>query len=873
MKLIATRLKPPAPRANYVMRSRLTYKLQQMAECKAVVVQGAAGSGKTTLVTSFLAEHPQQHVRWISLEPEHNDVYTFWYYMLEAMRADLGEEWEMLSERLEAMPQQHDLHNMLVIIVNRLQAVTDLTLILDDFHVIHEPDITDTLSFFMKHTPDSVRLILLTRTTPPLYFGEWMMSGKYMDIREEELRFTPEESADFLEHTLGVRLAPDIERRLIERAEGWVGGMQLMTLALHRKRNVPSAELPELNPYMLEYWSNEILNSLSEEEREFLIATSILGYFNESICRLVLHKSEARTLLSKLLDHHLFIITIDEQEGIYRYHHLFGTYLQTKFSEWEEPRQRELHMRAADIFEQWDDVEESIKHRLCIADYEGAMRLLKQWGANVRGWAYLRQIPVPALTDSFDLLFQRLFLHFCNMEFELCAQMMNQMRENGRSDMLDRLTFIYRFFLEDEAVEEGLTSASLMESFDLAEISEGTRTIIDITGAIMFMMRDQYAEALNGLERVLRSEVQTSNPYIRYFALILKGQLKELLGELKECEQVYASLFALLQSAPYLSAISMNSYIGVAGIYLKTMRLNEAEQMLNEARKQSERSYVSMERGYLINVIELHLLRGEKREASERLAELCAYDYYQQPSTIASLLKFQRLVGAVDTQLVDRFLSHMNERASEGSYMRYEDKLVYARLLADQERWEQALQLTDDVLERTRKHKVKVLLTEALLLKLELLDEAPAERNSQQARERERLYLMREAVHYSYANHYFYPFVLTAAFPHVRKLLDTLGNDLNAAERAFLLELISYMQPPREERKLLSDRELEVLQVMAGGASNKQIGEVLCISLATVKTHVLNIYGKLDVSKRIEAVEKARQLGLLIDEGHMDLIN
>lgn len=324
MKLISTKLIAPAPRKNYIRREELFRKLQRMQEYKVILLQGAAGSGKTTLLASYMQESGCADFRWIALDEDNNDVFSFWYYVLEALKGDLGRKVDDLLSIFEALPQKREMENMLILIVNQLHDIGGLTIVLDDFHTVEDPQLLQTIEFFIKYSPDHIRLVLLTRETPKLYLGELMISGKYLEIDESDLKFSADEAARFLQNTLAAEMDDATAGKLNELAEGWVGGLQLMALAHSHKNDMAFGSAKGLNKYMTNYLSNEILRSLSEEETQFLIRTSILSYFNESICNQLLDidVDDARTLIQGFIEKNMFLVTIDEKAGLYRYHNL-----------------------------------------------------------------------------------------------------------------------------------------------------------------------------------------------------------------------------------------------------------------------------------------------------------------------------------------------------------------------------------------------------------------------------------------------------------------------------------------------------------------------------------------------------------------------
>lgn len=857
IRLISAKLIAPVPRKHYIRREQLFTKLRHLQEYKVVVVQGTAGSGKTTLLTSYMKESGQRHFRWIALDEDNNDMYSFWYYVLGALKKDLGSSADDLYQVFEAIPHKHDMETILTLIVNQLHQMEELTLVLDDAHVLDNEEVLRSIEFFIKYSPEQVRLVLLSREAPKLYLGELMMDGKYVEINESELKFSDEEAAQFLQRTLAMGVDKDTAGRLNEQTEGWAGGLQLIALAMSHKTEMPSGHGIGLNKYMVNYLSNEILRSLDGEETRFLLHTSILNYFDESICNCLLEIRNARMFIDQLQDKNLFLVTIDETAGLYRYHHLFSEFLRYRLSAEGEGPIRDLHSKAAAIYEQRGDEGESVKHYIQAQRYPEAMEVIVRMPQSMQGWALLRQIPLAWLSDNRDLLFQRMFYHFCNQEFDQCRLLLESLQtEPGREGDGSILQFT-RFFMDEAGPGFDFEPLSLNEMEPIG-FSDATRAIIYVTSSMMLGLRDQYAQALHCVDQALALEERNPNPYIRFFALTCKSQVLEAIGEFAACERLYASLFKLVEDHPYLSPAMAANLIGIGGIYMKMMQLDQAEHWFGKVKRQLPANYPSMKMGYAYNQLEITLLRGDTQATAELMREMGEEPAFRNhPYYHLSLLRYQLILGEPDSDLLQRFLARVQE-GEGGGRLRYEERLLYARVLAAQGEPEEALKQTDDILMQVRKRKLPLVLVDALLLKIIILHQEGSRRKP------EILNLIREAVHYSYANEIAYLYLLAgeAAQQALRQLLQEKEQDLLAKEKAFIQRISSFWKRDFGG-DVLSERELEVLQAAASGLTNKEIGAQLCISVATVKTHMIHIYSKLQASNRVEAVEKARQLGLL----------
>ncbi|MEI4800769.1 LuxR C-terminal-related transcriptional regulator [Bacillus sp. FJAT-51639] len=849
VQIISTKLMTPTPRKNYVRREKLLKKLETLCDYKLVVVKGSAGSGKTTICSSFVKENPEFSITWITLDKENNNVFSFWYYMLESMRVYI-EEIEDIISVFQMIMHKDDMKRIIVSLINLLSKKDDITIIIDDFHYITDVDVNKTMEYFLKHSSENVRIVLLTREEPKFYVGDFLISGRLLEIGEEELKLSADEGFQFIRHTLQMDIKHEIVHGMNMLAEGWIGGLQLIALARSYHKYDCMQHVKVLNKYMIAYLSKEILEALEEEEKDFLVKTSILSYFNEEICNELLGKQDTKEMIIRLFQKHLFIINLDEDRGIYRYHAIFQQFLQHSFERLEVETQKKLRLRAAEVYEQCGDFEECIKQLLEMQCYEAALRKIEIHGQNPQGWSYLRHIPLTCIVQNKEMAFQLIFYHYCNMEFEQCTEILNTVYE-GESGHHPWEVFVFcKALIEEENLQLDVLFIDEIEDMDISDV---TKAIIYVELSFFLWFQERIKDALYVLDKASMLEKRMKNPYVKMGILSSLCQIKEDLGDLKECERLYNQLFQVVEQHPFLSALKVTCHIGITGIYLKRLQLDEAEKSLQHVQNDE----AALGKPYLYNLMELQFLKGDKQQAKETIQKLQTFDTYQNEAFLSSLLKYAIHVDEEYVQQLDQFVP-IYQQKNEKKKLRTEDKLLYAQILLRKGHIQESLQLLDDIAEFTRKYKMKILLIEALLLKVTILG------NELQKYKRELLNLLREAIHYSYENHILLPYKRLDKQTQVLLMLlkEERLQDLNEGEREFLYVLLQLGNHDKEN-VLLSNRELEVLKVLATGASNKKIGEQLCISLSTVKTHIINIYSKLHVSNRVEAIKKATEEGII----------
>ncbi|MDF2985053.1 MAG: transcriptional regulator, LuxR family [Eubacterium sp.] len=850
IKFISTKLKMPAPRKNFVRRVELFKKLEGISEYRVVLVKGVAGSGKTTLLTSFIKDYSHMPFKWLTLEGDNNNIFSFWYYFVETVADYLGEMKEEVSSLFNAVLQKEDIERLIEILINQLDGEKQLAIVIDDFQHLEDEALVDTIEYFIKHMPENVHIVILTRDEPSIYFGDLVMNGSVLYIDEAMLKFSPEEGVAFLTGSLGLKLNEEVVSEINELCEGWVGGLQLIALACINRSPKVMKDIKIYNKYAVDYLSKEILDSLPEKYRSFLIKTCNLSYFNEDICNRLLGINNSRSIIQELLDKDLFIICIDEERELYRYHNIFGEFLRLRFSTFHEAEKSELYTKAALIFKAAGDLEESIRQLYCNRDYGGMIELLKVLEPNYKGWVYLPKIPVEHLKEDVDLIIQLFFYYYYNADLKGIENMVESCKKEMEDQSIWRFVKIVKAMLVDFDMCTDLMTIDEIEQFN---VSSTTKAILYLKTAAFCYIKFELHKALQFIERAAVIDSQNSNPFIRLTVLSLKCGVKEELGELSECERLFSELFKVLEKSRILSKYMSNYYIGLTGILIKAYKLDQAEEALLNAQRYGYGENLYIDAGYLYNLAEVRILQGQKEEGQKLLLQVLSNHAYKNILYASGIVKLLIYANILTPEFTDKYKRMYME--CDPAYLRIEDKLAYAKVLMQQGSLNESLSLVDEILPVARNQKIKYKLVEAILFKINILA------NSEKIDNNEIKNLMREAVYYGYENRIISPFIYEGQYlsKYLAELKEEKIKDLKEKEKVFINELINYLKQDNSEEQLISERELEVLREMSTGATNKEIGEKLCISVSTVKTHIINIYSKLQINSRVEAVEYGRK--------------
>ncbi len=414
MPVLGTKLHVPAPRRQLVARDRLTDQLRAGSGSmpRLVLIGAPAGFGKTTLMTQWLtstAPHAVS-VAWLSLDAGDTDLRLFLTHLLAAVHAsnpEVGAEAGALLENDRGTPTEA----VLVSLVNDLDTLAGPTVLaLDDYHVIDDSTVHEAVTFLLDNLPPQTTLAMTTRADPPLPLARLRARGELVEIRAADLRFTSEEATQFLNDVMGLHLQPTHVTALETRTEGWAAGLQLAALSA-RSRAASSnptdidsfvQDFSGTHRFVLDYLLEEVLDAQPEELRRFLLDTSVLDQLTGPLCDAVTGSGGGRETLENLEHGNVFVIPIDDERQWFRYHHLFADALRSRLTAHDPARVQQLHRSAADWYAERGMLTDAVPHALTGGDPEHAADLVELAMPEVRKRREDRAMRdwLPALPDG-----------------------------------------------------------------------------------------------------------------------------------------------------------------------------------------------------------------------------------------------------------------------------------------------------------------------------------------------------------------------------------------------------------------------------------------------------------------------------------------
>ncbi len=383
--ILTTKLYIPPPRPKIVLRPRLIERLNEGMHRKLTLISAPVGYGKTTVLSEWISQS-ERCVTWVSLDEGDNDPVRFLTYLIAALQkldAQIGRK----SLALMQAPSLPPIEAILTILLNEIAAFPDVfALVLDDYHLIDakpvdaSTSVDDILTFLLEHLPPHMHLVITTREDPNLPLARLRARDQLTELRAADLRFTPAETAEFLNQVMSLNFSAEDIAKLETRTEGWIAGLQPAALSTLGREDVPGFidTFSGDNRFIVDYLVEEVLQRQPERVRSFLLQTSILDWLSGPLCDAVTGQEGGKALLETLERGNLFVSHQDDTRNWFRYHHLFADVLHAYLMEEQPDQVATLHRRASEWYEHNGSATDAIRHALAAEDFARAADLVEQ---------------------------------------------------------------------------------------------------------------------------------------------------------------------------------------------------------------------------------------------------------------------------------------------------------------------------------------------------------------------------------------------------------------------------------------------------------------------------------------------------------------
>jgi LuxR family maltose regulon positive regulatory protein len=853
--LISTKIYAPRLRPGLVSRPHLIERLKAGLHCPLTLISAPAGYGKTTLIAG-LANDVDLPVAWLSLDEGDNDPIRFWAYFISALQTKLPRAGNTVIQTLKS-PEVPDVQSCLTQLINEIASAEPsfqpYIHILDDYHLIEEETIHKDLSFLIEHLPRQLRIVISTRADPPLPLARMRARGQLSEFRAKDLRFTVKETDALLNGTMGLGLSDKEVVAVDARTEGWIASLQMVGISIQKHENIPGfiTAFTGTHRHVLDYLTEEVLNRQTADTRSFLLETSILDRVTGPLCDAVTGRQDGQEMMERLDSANLFLVSLDNERKWYRYHNLFSSMLRSRLQQSTPERVNELRKRAAIWFQQNGLMEEAISQALATGDFELSSELIE------------KAAPAALVLAEIGTL-----LNWLAKLPEATVQ-----RHPG-------LCVFYAFVLT--RVGRVNAAEAWLRRIEGLELAGFLETLATMTQAMIATAYQDDKRTMELLAQVLEEKESLSNAgttteaiyslAAKLGAATILVEAQETHGQLRRAIETCQLGLSLIRDkaleAPLLSMAGL-LHVRFARILCERNDLEGATQHIVAAREIGPRSGNRQIQACISIVLGLiRQAEGNDKAALDlmREAEEIAAGSSQLPraSNLPWRLRFwfaqgdfsaaARLIQAYEPapgigrggplvallqETVGITLGHIS--LCEGKFSKAETLLAGVQMEA-----EQAGRMGN---------VIEILLLRALAVR--------ALGNMAQA-----IDLLDRALKLAEPEGYVRVFV-DLGMPMAALLREDVSQGLTSNYvRGLLAEFekkknrtmkLAY-QPLIEP---LTDRELEVLRLLADGSSNGQIAEKLVLTTGTVKTHAHNIYAKLGVRGRVQAIKRATSLNLL----------
>ena len=735
-----------------------------------ILVSAQAGSGKSTAVSAWLSEQDRAYC-WYSLDDWDNDLMQFFYYLAEGIKTIDGQAAEALKQLLDAY-QTIGFEAYSRALIHQLHCVkSPFILILDDYHVIRNEQLHQVMRMLLEHLPPSMQLVLISREDPPFPLAKLRADKRLLEVRVSELKFTEDEANAFFSRQLQISLDPAQLRRLFQRTEGWIAGLQMAALSMQGLEDVNDfiEALIGSHYYVMDYLMEEVLEHHSSQIKAFLLQTSILESFSGDLCDalLQLDTGACSAMIERLVKTNSFIIPTDSSRQWYRYHHLFRDLLRQRLQGQPKSVLELLHRRAGLWLKANGREQEAIDHLLQANAFEEAAALIEcKWAEmdsqlQSKSWLEVaRRLPLviieksPVLTMGYGwALLDMGDVETCTGWFGKALELYNRCQAGARPD--------------DIIISD-------MAQFDMlpATVASAYAYIAAATGDIDGI----FAHARYALTRIPKDQYSK-----RSVVDILLGFAHWESGDLKEAESVIAgSLNDIKRSSNTL--IEYSYYMVLGELYIHQGSLSKAKAMFEQTIAKLIKEHLTpiLLPSLYLGLAKIAFMQGDNGQSRALLEESKTYGRHYA--------------------LMD---------------WKYKHYLLLARIYCSEGLYD----------------------------------------------------LARDCIHESRASYYLNPIPEDVTIDSIEKQIELgaahqqpgqLPVPMNGKGQAFTKEHAnqSLAEP-------LTARELEVLSLIVSGLSNQQICDTLFLALSTVKGYNQSIFGKLEVNRRMQAVAKAKELGLV----------
>lgn len=897
--ILATKLHHPAQTEKLVQRPALTRRLKEglQAGRQLTLVSAPAGFGKTTCVSEWL-RGLNMPFTWLSLDKTDNDPERFLAYLIAALQKfdpNIGLE---LSSMLASGQIPAAESGVASLVNDILQTGRPFLLILDDFHLIQHNLILAWMEQLISYQPQNFHLAIITREDPALPLARLRASGRMTEIRANDLRFNSEEIGRFLKNSMGVALSDEHIAALEDRTEGWVVGVQLAGLSM-RGRDDPAAVVTSLSGshrFILSYLTEEVIGGLSPDLQDFLLKTSILERLTGELCDALTGRNDGSQLLEQLMKANLFLVPLDDEQHWNRYHHLFADLLRSQCKRTFKDQAAQLHCRASRWYEKEGMLNEAMEHALTGEDYALAVNLLESYSMPMilKGYAktvenWMQAIPQEWQSQSLRTSLAACWMYILRGSYEklaphlkLIESILSAMQANPADAAPEEIAVLQAEWL---ALQANLLNVqgNIGQSIEMAqralqlapEDNDYLRGLIYMGLGGAYRLAGDYSNLVEAYQKSIFHSRRSGNALSEMLSTSALTLMAIRHGELRKAVEYGARVIEGKQPFGVLPPLAAGTVHGAFGmVYYEWNQLDKAREHLQHSLRLSELAGHNAGVAYnKCHMAWLEQLEENDEQATTFIQEAVELLALGAPAWIIPEIYAMQIyihlaqgnfAAAEDVLLQQDYneqapVTHLSENLHLANLRLKLFQLREKRMPVEDAR--QAFELAGRIQTAALHAQRLGIVLRTLLLRAQLNVEA----GNQPAALDDLQQALEMAEPEGYIRSFVDEGVVIAAL-----LRHSLAHNPNSGYTQSLLanfsvELAAPQHPADQDGPVdaLTEREVDVLRLMAQGLKYEEIAAKLFISVNTVRFYVKDIYRKLLVNNRTQALEAARQFGLL----------
>ena len=895
--MLLTKLHIPPPGNNIIQRSVLYEKLDSGLSRKLILVSAPAGYGKTTMLSDWINQK-KIPAAWLSLDNGDNDQVVFLNYVIvgiQTIQPDFGKS----TLRLLNSPNSPSVESVASLLINELIGIElHILLVLDDFHLINSNEVLKLVTYLLEHISGNIHIAILTRSDPALSLSRLRSQHQLVELRLSDLSFSANDIFALFNKKLKLGLSVDEVHSLEIKTEGWIAGLQLAAISMQGSENISGFihDLKGDNRYIMDYLIEEVLKTQTDDIREFLLQTSVLEQMSASLCNAVLNRNDSQMILETLERDNMFVIPLDENRTWYRYHHLFAGLLKQRFLQSDQEIIKDIHNKASAWFEGNSLHELAIDHALEIRNYEQSIRILgriveRMWevGHHSAILRYGKLLPDEVIRSNqkFALYYSWIliavgqaaesekYLDYAQKAIDAIINGEGSKKENIQANkfLLGKLATTLAYMKLFTAPPETIIKYSKIAIDNLSETNPlwtGWAWYFIGNGELA---RGDVHKGLDAFNYALEHSKKTDNIYL--IATITSSIVSHrcALGQYRYAYSLCAETLKLMNRLGF-SGIAKVEWT-FSGLFSMMSVIQCIWTNFDEALESARTAYQLCENTRNIRYKIMALLAysyalhavEDKEGAFDKIGELeDVLKRYKIAPFLASTYIGWKTYLLIERHEIDKAADFAKE-VGLGHQLKLTFETLYsyihfARLLLQQNEDTRAEELMSEIYVIAEKSNG---IERQIDLKLVYV-----------------LMYLRRNEHEKAVSEYIDALEMAAddnLIIHFLFDLDQMGVLLNdvykrhAAGRtripdSFMQKFRQAVETKKKRRKInpeleLSAREITTLKLMAENLTNKEIAERAFVSINTVKTHLKNIFIKLDANNRSDAVAKAKKMVLL----------